>query len=80
MLCIGNLISKLKPQLLGASPSTCIDALSYNFTVSVASCTSSQWRCSNGHCISSSWHCDGDRDCTDGSDELNCGEYCSMKM
>ena len=34
VLCIGNLISKLKPQLLGASPSTCIDALSYNFTVS----------------------------------------------
>jgi hypothetical protein len=22
------------------------------------------------------WECDGDRDCTDGSDELNCNETC----
>ena len=39
--------------------------------ISVATC-SSGWRCSNGQCISSYQHCDGDQDCTDGSDELNC--------
>ena len=34
----------------------------------------SGWTCNNGQCISSYQHCDGDRDCSDGSDELNCRE------
>jgi len=44
--------------------------------ISVA-CTSSQWRCRTGDCISYSQRCDGDRECSDGSDELNCSKHCA---
>lgn len=36
------------------------------------SCTKSQFRCSNGECLKPSVQCDGDAQCLDGSDELNC--------
>jgi hypothetical protein len=38
------------------------------------SCTDHEFRCSDGSCITLTWKCDLERDCTDGSDELDCGE------
>lgn len=37
-------------------------------------CTEKQFRCGNGQCIPNTWLCDKDKDCIDGSDELNCGK------
>ncbi|XP_059806762.1 low-density lipoprotein receptor-related protein 10-like isoform X2 [Hypanus sabinus] len=35
-------------------------------------CQSGNFRCGDGRCIFESWVCDGQRDCTDGSDESGC--------
>uniref|UniRef100_A0A671K0Q1 Basement membrane-specific heparan sulfate proteoglycan core protein-like n=1 Tax=Sinocyclocheilus anshuiensis TaxID=1608454 RepID=A0A671K0Q1_9TELE len=36
-------------------------------------CRADQAACQNGQCISRDYVCDGETDCTDGSDEFNCG-------
>ncbi|XP_077312090.1 basement membrane-specific heparan sulfate proteoglycan core protein isoform X8 [Lithobates pipiens] len=36
-------------------------------------CRREEARCPNGQCIPREYLCDGERDCRDGSDELNCG-------
>lgn len=38
----------------------------------VTGCDEDEFLCGTGHCIASTWRCDGDVDCTDLSDELNC--------
>ena len=40
------------------------------FIVSV--CTENQFRCDNGRCIMNGFRCDGNIDCRDTSDEMNC--------
>jgi hypothetical protein len=35
-------------------------------------CPSEKFECSNGLCVPRNWVCDGDNDCNDLSDELNC--------
>ncbi|XP_052817646.1 bone morphogenetic protein 1-like isoform X2 [Mya arenaria] len=48
--------------------------LFYNFTSTVIhQCHVSQFKCSNGDCIDASLHCDNSSDCSDKSDEKDCG-------
>lgn len=43
-------------------------------------CEPNEFRCQNGHCALKLWRCDGDNDCQDGSDELNCRECLKLTV
>ena len=48
--------------------------------VNATQCNSGQFYCgadsTNRQCIFNSWVCDGDRDCSNGADEADCGMDC----
>ena len=41
--------------------------------LNVTQCSEWTFRCNNGQCIPYWWKCDGSKDCSDNSDELECG-------
>merc|ERR1719471_374559 len=43
-----------------------------------AECQPLEFKCNDGTCVQSEWTCDTDRDCPDGSDELNCPTDCGV--
>ena len=45
-------------------------------------CQDDEFKCPDVEvgCIKQEWVCDGDNDCGDGSDEVNCGESVCMVM
>ena len=53
--------------------------------IPVSKCHDNEHQCqsTNGtrlnHCIPESWLCDGDADCPNGTDELECGKYMCTK-
>lgn len=50
-----------------------------NINSNFFSCKENEFECSDTTCISLSWKCDRHIDCTDGSDEIECGKYFSRR-
>jgi hypothetical protein len=50
------------------------------FLCRIDACPSGTFHCSNGHCINREFLCDGQNDCGDNSDELNCPERCHYHL
>lgn len=42
------------------------------FSTDTFPCPPEEFKCATGMCININWQCDGDNDCGDGSDEVNC--------
>ncbi len=40
-----------------------------------SACEKDEMVCGNGECVNLSWKCDGEDDCGDNSDEINCGGF-----
>ena len=50
------------------------------FLCRIDACPSGTFHCSNGQCINREFLCDGQNDCGDSSDELNCPDKCHYHL
>uniref|UniRef100_A0A182Y3Y1 Notch n=1 Tax=Anopheles stephensi TaxID=30069 RepID=A0A182Y3Y1_ANOST len=50
------------------------------FMCKARACPQQSFHCSNGACINQAYKCDGNDDCGDGSDELDCSANCNIYM
>ncbi|XP_060066836.1 fibropellin-1-like [Ylistrum balloti] len=59
----------------------CANGFTGKTCAETVTCTSSQFKCSNGEkCIPADYRCDQIEDCTDKSDEYNCGTACNAAI
>ena len=50
------------------------------FMCRIPACPKGTFHCSNGKCVNDEFVCDGEDDCGDNSDELNCPERCHFHV
>lgn len=50
------------------------------FMCKSAACPQNSLHCSNGGCVNQAFKCDGNDDCGDGTDELDCPANCNFHM
>jgi len=61
-------------------PSVAVRVLSGCDGVCTTECEANEFQCNTGACIEASWRCDGEDDCGDYSDELNCTSETQLHM
>lgn len=63
-----------------STPDSSVGTYPLVLTGTPSPCEPNEFKCKNGRCALKLWRCDGDNDCDDNSDELDCRESPSMAL